>query len=155
MSDHLPDLLPLAAAGALDPAESARLEAHLGECPACAREAAAWRLVVDELAQSPAAKPSAALVARTVQAVERRRAERSQRAWNRAALGFLVAFSWTLTVVAWVVIDLVHGALALRVQQSLGPTAAWFAAYVLAGWVSAAAAAALLGRRAREEGRIA
>ncbi len=154
MSGHVLDLLPLEAAGALDAAESARVEAHLHRCAACSSEAAGWRLLAEELAGQGAVRPSPALVARTVQAVEALAAERAQRAWNRAALGFLVAFSWTLAVLAWLVVDLVHGMLALRLQRSLGPTAAWYAVYVLTGWMSAAAAAALLGRRAREEGRI-
>ena len=155
MSAHVSDLLALAAAGALDPAEQAQVEAHLGECAACAREAAAWRRVAEGLRTLPAPRPSRALVARTVEAVEVRLAERAERAWNRAALGFLVAFAWTLAVLSWLVIDLVTGGLALRLDRSVGPTAAWYAAYVMTGWLTAGAAAALLGRRAQEEGRIA
>ena len=98
MSAHVTELLPLAAAGALDAREQARLAAHLGECEACAREAAAWRRIADGLARARGARPSRALVARTVEAVERLLAERAERAWNRAALGFLVAFAWTLAV---------------------------------------------------------
>lgn len=154
MSGHVTDLLPLAAAGALDPGESLRVEAHLRECPACAGEAAAWRGVAGELGRLPFPRPSRALVARTVEAVEQRLAERAERAWNRAALGFLVAFTWTLAVLSWLVVDLVNGAFALRLEQSVGSTAAWYAAYVVAGWLTAGAAAVLLGRRAREEGRI-
>ena len=155
MSGHVTDLLPLAAADGLDPAEAARVEGHLGECRACASEASAWRRHAEELRRRPAPKPSAALVARTVEAVEERHAERAERAWNRAALAFLVAFSWTLAVLSWLAIDLVNGVMALRLERSVGPTAAWYAAYLMAGWLSAAVAAALLGRRAREEGRIA
>ncbi len=100
-----------------------------------------------------APRPSRALVARTVEAVEERLAERAERAWNRAALGFLVAFAWTLAVVAWLLVDLVRGELALRLGSAIRPTAAWYAAYVVTGWLTAGAAAVLLGRGAREEGR--
>jgi anti-sigma factor RsiW len=155
MSAHVTELLALAAAGALDPEEAARLEGHLRECAACAAEAAAWRAVAGELGRLPAPKPSRALVARTMQAVEERMAEKSERAWNRAALGFLVAFAWTLAVLSWVIVDLVNGALALRLDRSVGSSAAWYAAYLVAGWLTAGAAAVLLGRRAQEEGRIA
>jgi anti-sigma factor RsiW len=153
MSGHLSELLPLAAAGALDAREQAQLAAHLGVCEACAREAAAWRDVALGLGQLPASRPSRALVARTVEAVEVLLAERAERAWNRAALGFLVAFAWTLAVVAWLLVDLVRGELALRLGSALAPTAAWYAAYVVTGWLTAGAAAVLLGRGAREEGR--
>ena len=155
MSGHVPDLLPLAAAGTLDPAEAARG----GDAPprvrglrqggrgVARRRRRAGRL--------PAPKPSRALVARTVETVEQRLAERAEQAWNRAALGFLVAFAWTLAVLSWVVVDLVNGVLALRLERSVESSAAWYAAYLVAGWLSAGAAAVLLGRRAREEGRIA
>jgi len=155
MSGHVSELLPLAAAGALDAREQAQVAAHLGACEACAREAAAWRDVAAGLGQLPASRPSRALVARTVEAVEVFLAERAERAWNRAALGFLIAFAWTLAVLSWVVIDLVAGGLALRLDRPVGPTAAWYAAYVLTGWLAAGVATAFAGRRAPQEGRIA
>jgi len=154
MSGHVRDLLPLAAAGALDPGESLRVEAHLRECAACAGEAAGWRTVARELGRLPAPKPSRTLVARTMEAVEQRLTERAERAWNQAALAFLVAFAWTLAVLSWVIVDLVNGVLALRLDLSVGSSATWYAAYLVAGWLSAGAAAMLLGRRASEEGRI-
>jgi anti-sigma factor RsiW len=153
MSDHVSDRLALAAARALDPTEEARVVAHLRTCPACAGEAAEWRRLAEELGEMPAPRPSRALVARTVERVEALLAERSEQAWNRAALGFLVAFAWTLAVVSWLVVDLVTGELALRFQRPVGPAAAWYAAYLMAGWLSAGAATVLLGRGASSEGR--
>jgi anti-sigma factor RsiW len=155
MTGHVTELLALAAAGALDPGESARVEAHLRECAACAAEAAEWSRLAEGLGRMPPPRPSRALVARTVEAVEERLAERSERAWNRAALGFLVAFAWTLAVLSWMLVDLVTGALALRLERSVGSSTVWYAAYLVAGWLTAGAAAVLLGRRAQEEGRIA
>ncbi len=90
---------------------------------------------------------------RTVEGVEKLLAERSERAWSQAALGFLVGFAWTLTVVSWLFLDLVTGDLALRLGRSLGSTTAWYVTYVAAGWLTAGAAAVLLGRSARDEGR--
>ena len=153
MSGHVTDLLALAAAGALDPAEAARVEAHLRGCAPCAAEATEWRRMAEGLGRISTPRPSRALVARTVAAVEERLAEHAERAWNRAALGFLVAFAWTLAVVAWLLVDLVRGELALRLGSAILPTAAWYAAYVVTGWLTAGAAAVLLGRGAREEGR--
>jgi len=153
MSGHVTDQLALATAGALDPAEAARVEAHLRECKDCAAQAGEWRRLAEGLGRMPVPRPSRALVARTVAAVDERLAERAERRWNRAALGFLVGFAWTLAVVAWVFVDLVRGALALQLGSSMGPTAAWYVAYVIAGWLTAGAAAVLLGRSAREEGR--
>jgi anti-sigma factor RsiW len=155
MSAHVTELLPLEAAGALDASESARVAAHVGGCEACAREADTWHRVGEGLRQLPASRPSRALLARTREAVEVHLAERAERAWNRAALAFLIAFAWTLAGLSWVVINLVAGSLALRLDRPLGPTAAWYAAYVAAGWVAAGVAAVLVGRRAQGERRIA
>jgi anti-sigma factor RsiW len=153
MSDHVVDRLALAVAAALDPVEKARVEAHLRECDACASEAREWGRLAEELGRMPAPRPSRALVVRTVEAVTALVAERAERAWNRAALGFLVGFAWTLAVVTWLLVNLVTGELALRLDRPLGPAAAWYAVYVAAGWLAAGAAAVLLGRSAREEGR--
>jgi anti-sigma factor RsiW len=154
MSGHVSELLPLAAAGALDATEQARVAAHLAECETCARAAAGWRELVAGLDELEASRPSQALVARTVEAVEARLAERGERAWNRAALGFLIAFAWTLAVLTWVVIDLLAGSLALGLAHPFGSTAAWFAAYLLTGWLAGGVTAVLVGRRTQEEGRI-
>jgi anti-sigma factor RsiW len=155
MTAHVTELLALAAAGALEPGEAARVDEHLRECAACAAEATEWRRLAEGLGRMPSARPSHALVARTVEAIEERLAERSERAWNRAALGFAVAFAWTMAVVSWLLLDLLTGALAMHLDRPVGPTAAWYAAYVVAGWLTAGAAAALLSRRPQEEGRIA
>jgi anti-sigma factor RsiW len=154
MNPHVTALLPLAAARALEPDEAARVDEHLRECAACAAEAAEWRRLAEELARMPSPRPSRALVSRTIEVIEERLAERWERAWNRAALAFAVAFAWTMAVVSWLLLDLLTGALATRLDRPVGPTAAWYAAYVVAGWLTAGAAAALLGRRRHEEGRI-
>jgi anti-sigma factor RsiW len=153
MSDHVTERLGLAAAGALDSAEEARIDAHLAGCATCATAAGQWRHLAEGLRSLPAPRASRALLARTVEAVERSLAERSERAWNQAALGFVIAFAWTLAVVSWLLMDLMSGELALRLGRPLGTTAAWYAAYVVAGWLMAGAAVVLLGRGAREEGR--
>jgi anti-sigma factor RsiW len=155
VTGHPKDRLALAAAGALEPGEAAELDAHVRKCAQCAAEQEAWSRLAGALRQLPAARAPRAVAARTLDAAEAQLAARSERAWNRMALGFVVAFAWTATVMAWLVLDLVSGELALRLARPVGSTAAWYAAYLLAGWVSAGAAAVLLGRRAREEGRIA
>jgi anti-sigma factor RsiW len=155
VSAHLGELLALDAAGVLEPAERARVAAHLAACAECAREAESWRRLARGLGELPALPPPAALGARTREAVAAAFAERSERAWNRAALGFLVAFAWTLAALSWFLFEIVTGGLALRLGRPVGPTVAWYAAYVVSGWLAAAVAAALAGRRAGGEGRIA
>jgi anti-sigma factor RsiW len=155
MSDHVEDLLALGAAGSLTQDEDARVTEHLGECTACGARAEEWHRVATELGRLPEPAPSPGLVARTRAAVERWQAEREERAWNRAALGFVIVFGWTLTGVAWLLLEIFVGELTVRLDRPLGSTAAWFGVYLVAGWVMAGSAAMLLGRRAPEEGRIA
>ena len=153
MSAHVTELLALAAAGSLAALESERVEVHLGECPACAARAEEWRVLADALRRLPQPRPEPALVARTRELVAASLAERADRAFNRAALAFVVGLAWTLAIFGWAVFDLVAGELALRLSHPLGSLAAWYAAYLLLGWLAAGVAAALLGRRVQEEGR--
>jgi anti-sigma factor RsiW len=155
VSAHVRDRLPLLAAGALDPGEEAAVRAHLAQCVACADAEARWRALADGLRELGGPAPDTGLLARTREAAARRIAERAEEAWNRRALGFLIVFAWVLTGGTWLVIELVVGTLALHLGRSPGSTALWFGAYVAAGFVTATAAAVLLGRQAREEGRMA
>jgi predicted anti-sigma-YlaC factor YlaD len=153
MSAHVGERLALRAAGALDASESERVAAHLRECAACAARAEEWGRLAEELRRLPRPRPAPGLVARTHEAVAALLAERAEQAWNRAALAFVVGLAWTLAIFGWIVFDLVAGELALRLARPVGSLAAWYAAYLLAGWLAAGAAAVLLGRRVQEEGR--
>jgi len=154
MSDHVRDLLPGDAAGALERGEAERLAAHLRECTACAGEAATWRELARELRRLEPPRPSAALVARTRWAAEALLTERAEQGWERAAVGVAVGVAWMLTAGTWLLISAVTSELA-RLEMPVGPAAAWYGAYLLAGTLAAAAAAMLLGRRAQREGRMA
>jgi predicted anti-sigma-YlaC factor YlaD len=153
MSAHVTELLALAAAEALDASESERVQAHLRECAACAARHVEWGKLTDGLRRLPPPRPSPGLVARTREAVAARLAERAELAWNRAALAFVVGLAWTLAIFGWLVFDFVAGELALRLAHPIGSLAAWYAAYLLAGWLAAGTAAVLLGRRVQDEGR--
>lgn len=153
MSPHVTELLALAAAGSLAVQESERVAAHVRECPACATRAEEWRVLADAMRRLPRPLPEPGLVARTREAVAASLAERADRAFNRAALAFVVGLAWTLAIFGWAVFDLVAGELALRLTRPLGSLAAWYAAYLVLGWLAAGVAAALLGRRVQEEGR--
>jgi predicted anti-sigma-YlaC factor YlaD len=153
MSAHVTELLSQRAAGALDAVESERVAAHLRECASCTAHAEEWRQLAEALQRLPQPHPRAALLARTRDAIEALVAERSDRVFNQAALGFAIGLAWTLAIVGWFVFDLVAGELALRLARPIGSPAAWYAGYLLTGWVAAGAAAVLLGRQAQQEGR--
>jgi anti-sigma factor RsiW len=153
MSAHVTEILVLAAAGVLDANEFEHVEAHLRECPACAGRHEEWGRLADGLRRLPKPRPSPGLAERIREAVAARLAERAEQAWNRAALAFLVGFAWTLAIFGWFVFDLMAGVLALGLARPIGSAGAWYAAYLLAGWLAAGGAAVLLGRRSHDEGR--
>lgn len=153
MSAHVTELLALAAAKALEPAESERVAGHLASCAECAARAKEWGAVASALRNLPPPRVDPGLVARTRAAVETLVAERAESAFTRAALGFVIGFAWTLALCGWFVFDLVAGQLALRLAQPIGYPAAWYGGYLLAGWMAAGAAAVLLGRQAQDERR--
>ncbi|HEX9242615.1 MAG TPA: zf-HC2 domain-containing protein [Anaeromyxobacter sp.] len=95
-------LLSLRAAGALEPAEAARTEAHLAGCAACRAEAAADEAVL-RLATLPppsaAERRAVAALAADALATLRRREARAA-SWKRATVGFAAAAALALVVVA-------------------------------------------------------
>jgi hypothetical protein len=58
-------------------------------------------------------------------------------------------------IASWLVLDLVAGGLADWLRRPVGGTAAWYGAYLVAGWLSAGVTAALLGRSTQQEERVA
>ena len=62
--DAMRELLSLAAAGALDAAEQAKLGGHLAGCPACAAELDAWRELAGSLKRLPTPQAPLGLVER-------------------------------------------------------------------------------------------
>ncbi len=95
-------LLPLHAAGALDPAEAARVEAHLASCALCRAEAAADAEAL-ALAKLP---PISEAERRAVADVPRRalaelhRSDRRRAGWKRAATAVAVAAAALLAVLS-------------------------------------------------------
>jgi len=95
-------LLPLHATGALDPAEAARVEAHLASCALCRAEAAAdaEALALAKLPPvSEAARAAVAAAPRRALA-ELHRADRRRAGWKRAAVAIAVAAAALLAVLS-------------------------------------------------------
>lgn len=108
--------LSLRAAGALDAAEGARVDAHLAECPACRAEAARTAEVLD-LARLPPPTPaehralsdlSVRVAAGLKPRVSTLREPASLRAGRRLAAGILVAAGIAAIAIAPVVVRRQH-----------------------------------------------
>jgi anti-sigma factor RsiW len=95
-------LLSLRAAGALEPAEAARVEAHLAGCAACRADLAAAEAALRIATLPPPSEAERRATATLAQGAlaELRRREARAASWKRAIAGFAAAAALALVVVA-------------------------------------------------------
>jgi anti-sigma factor RsiW len=91
---HARDKLAALAAGTLPSKEAAKLEAHVSECSACARELERWQRLLSAVERVPEASLPPAVVARVGARAQAHRHEVLERRWNRLVLLGLAAFGW-------------------------------------------------------------
>lgn len=153
--DSVRELLPLAAAGALDAAEEARLAAHLRLCEDCAANLGRWQEIQARLRRMPTPQAPTALVERTILLAQTRLTQESDRRGERRMMALILVFSWLFVAISWPLAQLLaHG------WQSLlgfGFERGWenFAVFTAICWLAGAAAAVLLALRRNRERRLA
>jgi anti-sigma factor RsiW len=153
--DRVRELLPLAAAGALDAAEEARLSAHIRLCADCAADLSRWQEIQAGLRRMPTPQAPAALVERSIALAQERFTQESDRRTERRIVALVVVFSWIFVAISWPLAQLLaHG------WQSLlgfGFEQGWknFAVFTAICWLAGAAAAILLALRRSRERRLA
>ena len=149
MSEHdaIRELLPLAAADALDEKELRRVEDHLRTCAACAAELDVWQRLERGLRRLPTPQAPTLLVERTRMQLRAQLAARQEHKSNAWVLGFLVLFSWTLVLATWPVFRLLSSGTASWLDLSF--QSAWIAVagYTLLGWVVGGATAVFIALR--------
>src|SRR5579864_8984289 len=113
MNDHneIRELLALAVAGGIAPAEEDRVARHMRSCTGCAAEFDSLRLVAERLRRLPTPQPSRDLVERTRARAAARFVEEADHHWHRAVMIFLTIFAWAVTLASWPVFRLVSGGL--------------------------------------------
>ena len=153
--DEIRELLALAAAGALEEGEQQMFERHLAECAECAQELEGWNALAGGLRRLPTPRPSAALVERTRALVGRQLAAEAERQWDLSLLVFAMLFAWTLVLAGWPIARLLTSGAAAWLDVSFRQVWLGYAAYTAVGWVTAGAAAVLLGVRHRATRRMA
>ncbi len=145
--DEIRELLVLAAACALEPAEQLRLEQHLIGCAACAAEWEQWRELAGALRRLPTPRPPPALIERVRARAEAELAREAEGRWNRAVMAFLVLFAWTVTLASWPITRLVGGEVLGWLDVRINPTLLLLAGSSVLAWLTAGVAAVLLGLR--------
>jgi anti-sigma factor RsiW len=155
MDEHteIRDLLALAAAGALEPGEQQRVEAHLRDCAACARDLAGLRALAAELRIVPAPQPSLGLAARTRARVAAEFTARAERRRYHLLLGLLISFGWLLTLLTVLVFRYFGEDLARFFRLSFSELEIGLIAYTLLAALATAAFAGLAGPRHQAQRR--
>jgi anti-sigma factor RsiW len=142
-------MLALYAADALDPGERRRVEQHSGACEICRRELLAWDSYARGLPQLPQLLAPPGLMERTwIRIVQQREAAAARRREN-AMLALLAVFGWAVSFATWTVIRALAGGPVYVLGANVVSGVSWFLLSTVFAWTTAAAAAAMLGRRVR------
>src|SRR5262249_43356531 len=146
--DEIRDLLTLAAAGALHPAEQRRVEDHLRRCGDCCAELKGWQELTAALQNIPTPQAPLGLVERTRYRMGRQAAARKEQQRRRALLVWLTVFAWASTLLPWPLLRLFGGTMAQWLDMSW---TGWsitqgFLSYVVVSWMISIVVAGLLGQ---------
>lgn len=113
--DEIRGLLPLAAAGALDAAEEARVAQHLQTCSECVAELGCWEGVAAGLRALPTPQPRANLVELALARASERLAMEAEMRWQRKLMFGALLLGWTLIAITWPLLHWLAGELFVRV----------------------------------------
>jgi len=151
MKEHLivRDLLTLAAAGMLDPAEERRVQNHVGKCESCRAELGEWVHIAGALNELPTPQASPRLVIQT-QRLLLHTASAKKRQASQLGMALLVAFSWMVAFMTLGFVRMLDMPLAQWLDVS--STTVWVT-YIGITWFATALAAGLLGKHWQREGR--
>ncbi len=151
MKEHIivSDLLTLAAAGVLGPAEQRRIEKHLHGCEDCRAEFREWTLLTGALRELPTPQAPPRLVLQT-QRVLTYAVSFQEHPMNRLGLALLGLFSLLGTFVTLRFVSLLD--IPLAHWLDLSSTTVWVA-YIGVTWLATAFAAGLLVKHRLQEGK--
>ena len=152
MTEHesIRELLPLAVAGALEADEQRRLDAHVRECPECARDLEVWSAYAQAMRRLPQPAVPPQLTERTRARIWRERAAAADRMWNDFTLVALALFAWTVGLTFWFLLRVFTGGALVFMGANLVRIGAWSAISTILVWLTAAVAALALGKRRRQ-----
>jgi anti-sigma factor RsiW len=149
MKEHsiVRDLLALAAAGGLDPAEQRRVENHLHQCELCRAEFASWTQLAGALKELPTPQAPPRLVLQTQRILAYTMSFQKHQV-SRIGLTLLILFSWMVTFMTLKFVSLLDMPLARWLDVS--STTIWVV-YIGVTWLATAVAAGLLVKNRQQE----
>jgi hypothetical protein len=149
MTEHesIQAMLALTAADAVEPAELRRVQQHADGCEICRRELHAWSLYAHGLPKLPQPIAPDSLMERTrARVIEQREASAARRRETRV-LAALVVFGWAASLTTWTVVRVLTGGELYVLGANLVSGVTWSLLSTALVWMTAAVAAAMLGRR--------
>jgi len=145
--DAIQTMLALYAADALNPGERRRVDQHAGDCEICRRELLAWGAYASGLTQLPQPIPPQGLMERTRMRIVQQREAAAVRRRENLMLAVLVVLGWAVSLATWTVMRAVVGGSLVVLGANMVSGVSWFLLSTVFVWMTAAAAAAVLGRR--------
>ncbi len=142
-------MLPLYAADALDPGERRRVDRHSGACEICRRELLVWDSYTRGLPQLRQPLAPQGLMERTRMRIVHQREAAAARRRENAMLAALAVFGWAVSLSTWTVIRALAGGSLVVLGANVVSGVGWFLSSTVFVWMTAAAAATMLGRRVR------
>jgi len=139
-------MLPLGAAGLLDPDEVRRVEEHARTCELCRSDLETWSVYAQGLRKLPQPSAPAGLMERTRARIIQEHAVAAGRRRHAWLLGALAAFGWTSSLAFWVVARALTGGVFTVMGVNWVNGLAWSLGSTVVAWTTAAAAAMMLGR---------
>lgn len=148
MTEHesIKSMLALAAAAALDAAELRRVEQHIRTCDVCSQELTAWGVYASSLPSMPPPVAPHGLLERTRARVIEQRSLAVARRRNNLKLAALVVFGWAASLASWILVRLFAGGALPVLGVNLVSAVAWSLLSTAFVWMTAATAAAVLGK---------
>jgi len=107
------------------------------------------------LRRLPTPMPPEGLVSRVRRLGHLELAEQADEKLSGLVLGFVLFFSWTVSLLTFFAVRLVREGTAELLGTATGSALSWSAAYFVAAWISGAAMIVLLGFYRGREGRLA
>jgi hypothetical protein len=149
MTEHesIQAMLALTAADALDPGEFRRIQQHADGCEICRRELQAWSLYAQGLPKLPQPIAPDGLMERTWARVLEQHAATAARRHENRVLAALVLFGWAASLTTWTVVRVLTGGELYVLGANLVSGVTWSLLSTALVWMTAAVAAAMLGRR--------
>jgi hypothetical protein len=149
MTEHesIQVMLALTAADALDPGELRRVQRHADGWEICRRELQSWSLYAQGLPKLPQPMVPDGLMERTRALVIEQRAASAARRHENLVLAALVVFGWAASLTTWTLVRVLAGGALYILGVNLVSGVTWSLLSTALVWMTAAVAAAMLGRR--------